>query len=71
MDPATLRLLWSIVEATQAADLLTIGDRELIEQLLNQLHRRKVLSSEEAGKVTGYLQPKLSLIRDLAEARVA
>jgi hypothetical protein len=71
MNSSTLRQLWSVIEENHTSVLLSLGDGDLVKQLLNQLNRKNPLSKEEASKVSAYLYSKTSLIRDLAYARSA
>ena len=71
MSPKTLRLLWSVIEETQPSILLELNDTELIKQLLVQINKKQHLSSEEVTTVNTYIYSRISLIRDLANARTA
>lgn len=71
MESTIMRQLWSVVEETQASVLLRLSDRELVNQIIGQLHQKRPLNSEEMSKTTAYLHAKTSLIRDLALGRAA
>ncbi|WP_341528077.1 hypothetical protein WKK05_01610 [Nostoc sp. UHCC 0302] len=71
VNSKTLRYLWSIVEETQASTLLGLNDTDLVKQLLGQVESTKALDSEETTTLKAYICSKTSLIRDLAEARLA
>lgn len=66
---STLRLLWNVVEETQTRDLLKLSDLELVQQLVSQLHSKKMLSRDEINCVNEYLRSKILLIRELAQMR--
>jgi hypothetical protein len=71
MEVSTLRQFWSLIEKTQTNTLLHLNDTDLVEWLLEQIEKRKSLSLEENKILTIYIRTKSSLIRDLAEARLA
>ena len=52
VNSLTLRQLWSVVEETQTNTLLKFSDAELIQQLLKQLEKKSLLSSEEVGTMS-------------------
>ena len=68
MNSSTLRQLWALVEETHNTTLLKFGDAELVQQLLGQLQNKMILSGEELNTMNTYLNSKVSLIRDLAQA---
>ncbi len=70
MTPAMLRKLWSLVEATQASLLVNLDDADLAQLLLKRLQTESNINSKEKDLLTDYIQARLSLIRDLAEARI-
>lgn len=71
MTPAMLRKLWSLVEATQASLLVNLDDADLAQWLLKRLQTESNINCKEKDLLTEYIQTRLSLIRDLAEARIA
>ena len=71
MEVSTLRQIWSLIEKTQTNTLLQFNDTDLVEWLLGQIEKRKSLFLEENNILTTYIPSKSSLIRDLAEARLA
>ncbi|MBR8836098.1 MAG: hypothetical protein DSM106950_19250 [Stigonema ocellatum SAG 48.90 = DSM 106950] len=71
MNSSTLRYLWSVVEQTQANTLLKLNDTDLVKQLLKQLDAKIALTSEETSTISTYLYSRITLIRDLAQARLA
>jgi hypothetical protein len=68
MNSSTLRQLWTLIGETQASTLLKFGDAELVQQLLRQLQNKIIMSGEEVNIMNNYLNTKVSLIRDLAQA---
>lgn len=71
MNPATLRQLWVVIEETQTPALLRLSDADLIQQLLRQFTLRQSSTLEEFNTITQYLHTRTSLIRDIAQTRVA
>jgi hypothetical protein len=71
MSSSILRQLWTVIEETQTTVLLRLSDMDLVKQVLNQLGSKTTLSSEEISTVSVYLLSRTSLIRDLAQARLA
>lgn len=71
MTPLMLRQLWSLIETTQTQILLTLDDTSLVQWLLRRLKQERSLDYQETHLLRDYLQAKLSLIRDLAEERMA
>ncbi|NJR65536.1 MAG: hypothetical protein HC772_09825 [Leptolyngbyaceae cyanobacterium CRU_2_3] len=69
MNSSTLRYLWALIEETQTSTLLHLEDTDLVQQLVNQLSHRQILSPEEANIVSSYLFSKTSLIRAIAYSR--
>ena len=68
MNSSTLRQLWALIEETHNTTLLKLGDAQLVQQLLGQLQNKMILSGEELNIISTYLNSKVSLIRDLAQA---
>jgi len=71
MSPVMLRQLWSLIETTQATLLVTLDDATLVQWLLKQLKMNSALDGKESDLLDEYIQSRLSLIRDLAEQRLA
>ncbi|MBE9178304.1 hypothetical protein IQ268_06850 [Oculatella sp. LEGE 06141] len=69
MTPLMMRQLWSLVETTQTNVLLSLDDSSLVQWLLRQLPTERSLDTHEADVVSTYIHSRLSLIRDLAQAR--
>ncbi len=69
MQPSTVRQLWSLVERTKSITLLQLSDKDLVEQLFRQLSTSEQLTNEENNCLITYINSRLTLIRDLAEAR--
>ena len=71
MTPVMLRQLWSLIETTQATLLVNLDDATLVQWLLKQLKTNSVLNGTETDMLNDYIESRLSLIRDLAEQRLA
>jgi len=71
MTPVMLRQLWSLIETTQATLLVNLDDATLVQWLLKQLKTNSVLNGKETDLLNEYIESRLSLIRDLAEQRLA
>jgi len=71
MTPTMLRQLWSLVENTQAATLVSLDDASLVQWLIKQLKTNTSLSQNETNRAMDYIQSRISLIRDLAEERLS
>ena len=70
MNVTLLRQTWNLIEATNAAELLDVGETELVQQLLNRLDAQKPLADKERVCLDNYLHSKIGLIKDTAEARM-
>jgi len=66
-----LRQLWSVIETTQATLLVNLDDATLVQWLLKQLKTNSVLNGNETDMLNDYIESRLSIIRDLAEQRLA
>lgn len=71
MTPTMLRQLWSLIETTQATMLVTLDDASLVQWLLKQVKMNSTINGKEADLLNQYIQSRLSLIRDLAQERLA
>ncbi|MEB3828185.1 hypothetical protein [Phormidium sp. CCY1219] len=71
MSPLMLRQLWSLIEKTQVNILLSLDDTSLVQWLLKQFKKEQAIDPDEANMLNTYLRSKLSLIRDIAQERVA
>lgn len=71
MTPVMLRQLWSVIETTQATLLVNLDDATLVQWLLKQLKTNSVINGNETDMLNDYIESRLSLIRDLAEQRLA
>ncbi|MCC3416038.1 MAG: hypothetical protein JGK24_15505 [Microcoleus sp. PH2017_29_MFU_D_A] len=71
MTPVMLRQLWSLIETTQATLLVNLDDATLVQWLLKQLKMNSALNGNETDLLNEYIESRLSLIRDLAEQRLA
>jgi hypothetical protein len=68
VNPHVLRLIWKAVSEINYQALLSLPDRDLSQVITDKVRDRVILDSEEAQKLDCYLNSKLLLIRDLAEA---
>ncbi|MGL5063045.1 MAG: hypothetical protein ACRC62_23960 [Microcoleus sp.] len=71
MTPVMLRQLWSLIETTQATVLVNLDDATLVQWLLKQLTANSTFNGKDADLLDEYIQSRLSLIRDLAQQRLA
>jgi hypothetical protein len=70
INPFLLRQFWNVVETTQANLLLHLDDPTLVRRLTNDLQVQRRLDAEETTAVNHYIESKLPLIRDIAQARL-
>ncbi len=70
MNITLLRQTWSLIETTNASELLEIGETELIQRLLSRIDAQKPLADRERLCLNDYLHSKIGLIKDTAEARL-
>ena len=70
MTPTMIRKLWSLVETTQASTLVALDDASLVQCLLKQVKTEAGINGKEADLLNDYISSRLSLIRDMAEARL-
>ncbi|MDJ0593774.1 MAG: hypothetical protein QNJ72_27985 [Pleurocapsa sp. MO_226.B13] len=70
MNSKLLRQTWSLIETTNASELIEIGEAELVQSLLNRLDAQKPLADRERIYINQYLHAKMNLIKDTAEARL-
>lgn len=69
MTPSMLRQIWAIVEHAHSSTLLSLDDQSLVNWLIHQIQEEKNLNAFEAEIFSQYIRSKLSLIRDVAQAR--
>ena len=67
LESSAIRAVWSCVEAINKQVLLQLSDTDLIHQIIQEIERASVLSSEDRQSVVDYVSSKVSLIKDLAE----
>ena len=70
LNTTLLRQTWNLIEATNAIDLLEIGETELIQNILKRLDSQKPLADNERICLYNYLHSKINLIKDTAESRL-
>lgn len=71
MNSSILRELWALIDNMQPHILVNIEEKELIEQILEQLEEKNSVDLDENDFVSGYISSKMSLIRDLAESKLS
>jgi len=70
MKPLLMRQLWSVVESIQTSTLLTLDDDSLVDFLADRLASGcPSIDRYDRAEIDGYIQAKVSLIRDLAIGR--
>lgn len=69
MDIQVVRELWSVIEQTEAALLLSLSDNDLVMQIVERLQRFKTLNPNQYLFATTYVSARTPLIRDLAKSR--
>ena len=69
INTTLLRTTWSLIESTNASEILEISEPELVQRLLNRLDAQKPLADRERACLNDYLHSKMGLIRDTAESR--
>ena len=70
MNTKLLRQTWNLIEATNAIELIEIGETELIQNILKRLDSQNPLADNERVCVDHYLHSKINLIKDTAESRL-
>ena len=70
MNTTLLRQTWNLIEATNAIEILEIGETELIQKLLKRLDAQQPLADGERINLNNYLHSKIGLIKDTAESRL-
>ena len=70
MNTTLLRKTWSLIETTNAWELLEANESDLIQGLLQRLDEQKTLGDQERVYLNHYLHNKMSLIKDTAESRL-
>ncbi|CDM92717.1 MAG: hypothetical protein P5702_01685 [Limnospira sp. PMC 1291.21] len=71
MTPTMLRQLWSLVENTQPSHLVSLDDDSLVQCLMGRLKSQSSINGQEVDMLDEYINSRISLIRDLAEARLS
>jgi hypothetical protein len=71
MNSSILRELWTLIDNIQPNILVSIDEKELIEQILKQLTQNTSLDLDDDDLVSIYISSKMSLIRDLAESKLS
>lgn len=68
IESSVIRAVWTGVEAINKQVLLQLNDTDLVHQIIEQIERASVLSSEDRQSVVDYVSSKVRLIKDLAES---
>lgn len=71
MKVSIMQKLWSSVEKTQANMILSLSDRDLKDLLVSKVKGYSYLTREDNNDLANYIEAKSTLIRDLAEFRLA
>jgi hypothetical protein len=71
MTPIMLRQLWALIERTQSHILLTMDDASLAQWVVKHLRAERSLDHHEVDAVSNYIHSRITLIRDMAQARSA
>ena len=66
-----LRRIWQFVETSSPHTLIGLSDREIVENLVEQVRNILPLSSEDINVLSRYLEARTPLIRDLAYSKLA
>lgn len=68
IESSAIRAVWTCVEAINKQVLLQLNDTDLVHQIIEQIERASVLSSEDRQSVVDYVSSKVRLIKDIAES---
>ncbi len=71
LEAKIIRMLWTLVEASNPYTLLKLSDHELIQKLLYEVEQLSFLSSDESKILSRYIGSRTVLIRDLADSKKA
>ncbi|MBE9181169.1 hypothetical protein IQ268_21645 [Oculatella sp. LEGE 06141] len=69
MTPNMMRQFWAVIESIQVNTLLQVNDSDLVQLLLKQFEARQPIDAQDTNTLNTYIQSRLPLIRDTAEAR--
>ncbi|MGF1541066.1 MAG: hypothetical protein ACFCU5_11550 [Pleurocapsa sp.] len=70
LNSKILRTVWTFVETSNPNNLLKLSDREIVQQLIQQVESVLVLSLEDNYHLSQYIASRTVLIRDLADSKV-
>jgi hypothetical protein len=62
--------MWTFVETSNPNSLLKLSDREIIQQLIQQVDSVSTLSLEDNYHLSQYIASRTVLIRDMADSKV-
>jgi hypothetical protein len=63
----TVRLFWGIVEQTTAQSIRGLADAEIGRYFIRRINNQRLLSTDELGNLSRYIDSHVMLIRDLTE----
>jgi len=69
INPSVLRIVWSVVESVPSNNLLSSSDTALVSTVVDHTSNQTPLSEEDVYSLSQYIRSKISLIRDVADAR--
>lgn len=64
---ATVRLFWGLVEQTAAQSISGLADAEIGRYFIRKINSQRLLSTDELGNLSRYIDTHVMLIRDLTE----
>ena len=66
MTPSLLRCLWQIIEESPSQRLLELDEHALVDWLLAQVNKNRLLQHAEQDAIATYLHSHQLLIREMA-----
>ncbi len=67
LSKAILQQIWLIIDRTSHKQFNNLSDRQLVEDIYQQLVKKVSLSDREAAESQDYIQSRIFFIRDLLE----
>jgi hypothetical protein len=67
LQASTMRLFWGLVEQTTAQSIQGLADADLERYFLRKINSQRLLSTDELGRLSRYIDTHVMLIRDLTE----
>ncbi|MEL6439500.1 MAG: hypothetical protein AAFQ80_09635 [Cyanobacteria bacterium J06621_8] len=71
LETNILRIMWKITESANPYKVVSLSDKELINNVISKVETAYHLSSEELGILHQYVTARIPLIRDLAYSKIA